>query len=95
MNKKNPSKQNPTKKPNREEQAFSKTLQQILHLTIPTLSIAEGMTETLSVVLIWQGFTTNSTHNQNPGKLWSPVHAFVINSNDLQDTGVFARPRLP
>lgn len=85
------------KKENREEQAFSRRLQQILHLTIPTLSIAEGMTEMLSMVWIWQGanFTTSSTHSQNPAKFWSPVHAFRINSSDLGDTGVFARPRLP
>lgn len=87
----------PKKQPNREEQAFSRKLHQILHLLIPTLPIAEGMTETLSMLLIWQGanFTTNSTHSQNPDKLWSPVHAFGINSSDLEDTGVFARPRLP
>lgn len=72
------------KKENREEQAFSRKLQQILHLTIPTLPIAEGMTETLGMVLVWQGanFTTSSIHSQNPGKLWSPVHAFGINSSD-------------
>lgn len=68
-----------------------------MYLATSTEPIAKGMTETVSMVLIWQGanLTMNSTHSQNPGRLWSPVHAFGMSFSDLEDTRVFARPRLP